>query len=146
MLGYAPSSPLPRHRMNRSPTHTLPLRLATASALLSAAGATAALAEIAWNADGVHEQAFSVGPAGAHEVCGRIDAGTRIRWRFESDAPADFNIHHHVGPQVIFAAKEEGSRRAEGRFEAKETHDYCWMWSRKAGAAAAVRLRLERER
>ena len=45
-----------------------------------------------------------------------------------------------------FAAQENGSRGAEGRFEAKETQDYCWMWSRKAGPAAAVRLRLERER
>ena len=47
---------------------------------------------------------------------------------------------------MLYAAQENGSRGAEGRFEAKETQDYCWMWSRKAGPAAAVRLRLERER
>ena len=51
-----------------------------------------------------------------------------------------------VGRDVLYAAQENGSRGAEGRFEAKETQDYCWMWSRKAGPAAAVRLRLERER
>jgi hypothetical protein len=39
-----------------------------------------------------------------------------------------------------------GFGAAQGRFEAKETQDYCWMWSRKTGPAAAVRLRLERER
>jgi hypothetical protein len=113
---------------------------------LAAASAWAGLGQIAWGPAGTHEQTFSVGPKEPHEVCGRLDAGTRVRWRFESDQPTDFNIHHHVGQDVFFAAQEDGSRAAAGRFEAKETQDYCWMWSRKAGPAAAVRLRLERER
>ena len=132
--------------MHRSP-RTPPLcRLAALALLLCGAPAGAALTEIAWNADGVQEEAFSVGPGKPHELCGRLAAGVRIRWRFESDAPTDFNIHHHVGREVFYAAREDASRGAEGRFEAKEAQDYCWMWSRKDGPAAAVKLRLERER
>ena len=112
----------------------------------AAASAWAGLGEIAWSPAGTHEASFSVGPKEPHEVCGRLEPGTRVRWRFESDQATDFNIHHHVGRDVHFAAQENASRGAEGRFEAKETQDYCWMWSRKAGPAAAVRLRLERER
>ena len=126
---------------------TTPYLLALALGLwLAAASAGAGLAKIAWGPSGTHEETFSVGPKEPHEVCGRLDAGTRVRWRFEVDQPTDFNIHHHVGRDVFFAAQENGSRGAEGRFEARETQDYCWMWSRKAGPAAAVRLRLERER
>jgi len=113
---------------------------------LVAASAWAGVGNIAWSPTGTHEASFSVGPKEPQEVCGRLDAGMRVRWRFEGDQPTDFNIHHHVGRDVLFAAQEDGSRGAEGRFEAKETQDYCWMWSRKAGPAAAVRLRLERER
>jgi hypothetical protein len=121
-------------------------RLAWLALSLAAAPEAASPAEIAWDADGAHVQAFRVAPGEPHEVCGRLDTGTRIRWRFESDAPTDFNIHHHVGREVFFAAQEDASRGAEGRFEAREAQDYCWMWSRQAGAAATVRLRLERER
>ena len=145
MLGYDPFHCLPRcmnrHRP-RAPHH----RLAALAVLLVATSSGAAVTEIAWGSDGTNEHAFRVAAAGPHEVCGKLAAGTRVHWRFESDQPTDFNIHHHVGKDVFFAAKEDGSRGAEGRFEAKETHDYCWMWTRKAGPAAAVRLRLERER
>ena len=133
--------------MNRFPRPpSRHLRLATVALLLGAVPAWAAVTEIAWNADGVQEQAFRVGPGAPHEVCGRLAAGTRVRWHFDSDQATDFNIHHHVGKEVHFAAQENGSRGAEGRFEARQTQDYCWMWSRKAGPPAAVRLRLERER
>ena len=113
---------------------------------LAASPAAAGNAEIAWSADGVHEQTYGVGPTAPQEVCGRLGVGTTIRWRFESDEPTDFNIHHHVGREVFFAAQEKGSRHAEGRFEAKEAHDYCWMWTRASAPAATVRVRLERER
>ena len=137
MLGYV-----------RMKTHRFPLARLSLLALglsLAAASASAGLAKIAWSPAGTHEESFSVGPKDAHEVCGRLEAGTRVRWRFEGDQPTDFNIHHHVGRDVRFSAQENGSRGSEGRFEAKETQDYCWMWSRKAAPAAAVRLRLERE-
>jgi hypothetical protein len=147
MLGYVPTAPTSHHSMHRPARHPRLLLLVATSALwLAASPAAAANAEIAWSAEGVHEQTYSVGPTAPQEVCGRLDAGTRIRWRFESDAPTDFNIHHHVGREVRFSAQEKGSRRAEGRFEAKEPHDYCWMWTRGAGPAATVRMRLERER
>ena len=141
MLGYGPLDCLPRC-MDRY----RPLRLAGLAVLLATTSAGAAVTEIAFGADGVQEQAFSVGPAGLHEVCGKLAAGTRVRWRFESDQPTDFNIHHHVGKDVFFAAQEKGSRGTEGRFEARETQDYCWMWSRKPAPPAAVRLWLKRER
>ena len=121
------------------------LRLLALGPLLAAAQVQAGLTEIAWSAAGTHEQSFSVATTVPQEVCGRLGAGTRVRWHFESDHPVDFNIHHHVAQQVLFAAQEKGSRGADGRFEAKEAQVYCWMWSRKAGPAAAVRLRLERE-
>lgn len=129
------------HRCPLSRRSLLPLGLSFA-----AASASAGLGTIAWSPAGSHEESFSVGPKDGHEVCGRLEAGTRVRWRFEADQPTDFNIHHHVGRDALYSARENGSRGSEGRFEAKETQDYCWMWTRRAAPPAAVRLRLERER
>ena len=114
--------------------------------LLAAPAVGADLLEIAWGADGSYEQAFNVSSAKPVEICGRLPAGTNVRWRFESDAPTEFNVHHHEGPQVHFAAKEDDSRKAEGVLQVKQDQDYCWMWTKKASPAASVRVRLDRSR
>ena len=114
--------------------------------LLAVPAVGADLMEIAWGADGSYEQAFSVSSTTPVEICGRLPAGASVRWRFEADAPTEFNVHHHEGRQVHFAAKEDDSRRAEGVLQVKQDHDYCWMWTRKALPAASVRVRLDRLR
>ncbi|MEO5880892.1 MAG: hypothetical protein ABIQ06_00610 [Caldimonas sp.] len=65
--------------------------------LLAAPLVRADLLEIAWGPDGGYERAFKVPSAKPVEVCGRIPEGASIRRRFESDAPTDFNVHHHEG-------------------------------------------------
>ena len=120
--------------------------VATLLVLAAAPAAAADLVQIAWGADGGYERVFSVSSAQPLEVCGRLPAGASVRWRFESDLPTEFNVHHHEGRQVHFAAREDDSRRAEGVLQVAQEQDYCWMWTRKASPAAAVRLRLDRSR
>jgi len=114
--------------------------------LLATRAVATDLTEIAWGVDGSYEQAFSVSSTKPVEICGRLPAGASVRWRFEGDAPTEFNVHHHEGRQVHFAAKEDGSRKAEGMLEVKQDQDYCWMWTKKASPAASVRIRLDRSR
>jgi len=131
-----------------SPFMQRPVRHRTAMlfVLLASPAVGADLREIAWSADGRYEQTFSVLPAKPVEVCGRIPAGVSVRWRFESNAPTEFNVHHHEGRQVHFATKEDDSRRAEGVLEVTQDQDYCWMWTRTASPAASVRVWLDRTR
>ena len=114
--------------------------------LLAARASGADLVQITWGADGSYERDFSVSSAQPLEVCGRLPAGASVRWRFEGDVPTDFNIHHHEGRQVHFAAREDDSRKAEGVLQVVQEQDYCWMWSRKASPAASVRVRFDRSR
>lgn len=126
-----------------------PLRCAAAlTALLALATSQpvpAAVVEIAWSAQGRFEHTLSVVPGKFGEICGALDAGATVTWRFEAEVPMDFNIHHHVGKEVVFSAKEAARKSGTGRLVAPTRQDYCWMWSYKvektgttpASAAAA---------
>lgn len=118
---------------------------AIAAALLVAASvAHAGLVEIVWDTQQRYEQRLSLDPGGFLELCGHLTPGTKVRWRFEADAPTSFNVHYHEGKAVHFPAREEGSLRSAGTLDVTSDQDYCWMWTNTVLAPASVTVHLSK--
>ncbi|MEP7207037.1 MAG: hypothetical protein ABI920_08860 [Casimicrobiaceae bacterium] len=97
---------------------------------------------ITWDAAGRFEQRFDVAPGKFAEACERLRSGTTVEWRFETTAPADFNIHYHAGEAVVTPAQETQVQRAHGTLRVASDQDYCWMWSNKGAVPISTTLSL----
>ncbi len=123
------------------------LRLAATMVLVVASVTTTAMADvvdIAWDAGGLFERKLSVAPGKFAELCGKLPAGLKIGWNFEASAPLDFNVHYHVGKEVVFPSKLTGVITAKDTLATKIDQDYCWMWSNKSAASATIMVKLQR--
>jgi hypothetical protein len=121
--------------------------LALSLAVLAAGAWNRAVAEvvdIAWDANGRFERSLNVAPAKFAEVCGKLPAGLKLRWDFAAGAPLDFNVHYHLGKEVLYAAKMSAVASAKDTLETKTEQDYCWMWTNKSAWAATLVLKLQR--
>ena len=85
----------------------------------------------AYGNDSPDVQPFSVKlePKAMHEECVKLQAGEKRRYYWKADAPVDFNVHYHEGPEVFYPVKRDGMRGDGGTFAAKIGQDYCWMWT-----------------
>lgn len=122
-------------------------RLATTMAVVLASIATPAMGEIVdlvWDAGGLFERKLSVAPGKFVEVCGKLPAGLKVRWEFEGNTPVDFNVHYHVGKEVVFPSKLTATSAARDTLATKIEQSYCWMWSNKSPAEAALTVKLQR--
>ncbi len=120
-------------------------RVALVLAFAAMAPSTLAdIVDIAWNVDGRFERSVSVAPGKFLEVCGKLPAGLKIGWNFEASAPLDFNVHYHVGKEVVFPTKLTAVTTAKDTLATKIDQDYCWMWSNKSGTAVTMRVKLQR--
>lgn len=119
---------------------------ATASALIlcSPVGAEAAAVDITWTSDGGFTHQTQVASGKFVELCGKVDAGTSIRWSFRADTPLDFNIHYHVGKDVVYPTKQNSVSQGDAVLVAQVTQDYCWMWTNKAPSPVALAVELRR--
>lgn len=115
-----------------------------ALAFTSAAQASSLIVELRWAGDGSFNHTATVAAGKFVEVCGRLEQGASVRWSFESAMPVDFNIHYHVGKDVVYAARQAQVARGEDRLAVQATEDYCWMWTNKGPSAAQLRLQLRR--
>ena len=115
--------------------------------LLLACAATAAqaeLVEIVWDSDGKFAQQTDIAAGKLIEVCGKLPAGLKVRWSFEATAPTDFNIHYHLGKDVVFPAKRSQVARGRDILQVKVERSYCWMWTNKTEAVVTVKASLQR--
>jgi hypothetical protein len=113
---------------------------------LTALSATAAnhIADIAWDARGGFAHTATVQPGKFIEVCGKLEAGGRVRWDFDATGPVDFNIHYHVGKEAVFPAKLAQVAKAGDELRVAATQEYCWMWTNKGRRATDLEIRLRR--
>ena len=102
------------------------------------------IVDIAWGADGRFERGLSVAPGKFAEVCGKLPAGLKVGWSFEASTPLDFNVHYHVGKEVVFPSKLTAVVAAKDTLATKVDQDYCWMWTNKSAASATVTFKLQR--
>lgn len=79
-------------------------------------------------------------PSGIGEYCVALAVGQVVRYRFEAEAPVDFNIHMHRGEEVIYALQQEAVTRIEFvDFKPEQASDWCWMWTNKNATQTDVR-------
>lgn len=109
-----------------------------------ATSATADIVDIAWDTGGRFERTLSVAPGKFAELCGKLPAGLMVRWEFEASVPLDFNVHYHVGKEVVFPSKLAAVATAKDTLDTKIEQDYCWMWSNKSAAPATTEIKLQR--
>ena len=111
---------------------------------LPAWAAQAEIVDISWAGDGRFEHRATVAPAKFVELCGKLPAALKVKWAFQAGAPLDFNIHYHVGKDVVYPAKLKAVGAAQDSLLTELEQDYCWMWTNKSKVAATLSVQLHR--
>lgn len=102
------------------------------------------IVDIAWSADARFEHRAWVQPGKFVELCGKLNVGDHVRWRFEASAAVDFNIHYHVGKDTEYPAKQTQVTTAQDALRVTVREDHCWMWTNKSQQPVRVDARLQR--
>jgi hypothetical protein len=116
-----------------------------ALALLSAVpAARAEIVDLAWDGHGRVDHVTTLAPGKFLELCGPLARGQSIAWSFKAERLLDFNIHYHVGDQVVTPAERKGVAAMDGRLDVKLDQSYCWMWSNKSQQPTGLLVKLAR--
>ena len=118
------------------------LAVSVASLLLFASPARAQEVPIRWDTAGRFERALTIAPGGVAELCGKLRRGAAVDWRFDADAPLDFNVHYHVGREAVYPVRMAGSATGADKFVAPKDQTYCWMWQNTLALPAALKAAL----
>jgi hypothetical protein len=102
-----------------------------------------AVTDIRWTND-AFEHAQSIAPGKIAEVCGAVNPQQPIDWKYSANDALAFNIHRHVGSEVIYATRSFGTRELNGRFAPKQQHEWCWMWTNDTTSAVNLKVKLQR--
>ena len=100
--------------------------------------------DIQWNGAGEVEQSVTVPSGKFAELCGRLSKGQSIAWTFKADQPLNFNIHYHVGKDVVFPEQQDDLAESRGNLKVPIDQQYCWMWSNKRDTSARLHVTLKR--
>ena len=112
--------------------------------LMAVGGARADVVDIRWSTDGSFTHKGKIAAGKFVEVCGKLPSGVKVRWDFEAGTPVDFNVHYHVGKEVVFPSKQSAVSRGNDTLDAKVEQDYCWMWTNKSAAPTPLVVHLQR--
>ena len=102
------------------------------------------LVDIAWDAAGQFRVNKSIAAGKFIEVCGKLPAHAKVRWQFETSGATDFNIHYHVGKDVVYPNQQMQVTSAQDELLTTRDEDYCWMWTNQGAAATTLTVRLSR--
>ena len=105
--------------------------------------AQAEIVDLKWD-NGAFTHKGSIAPKKFLEVCGKLGKGENVGWRFSGDAPTDFNIHYHVGKDVVYPEQRKEIAKAEGTLAVPLDQDFCWMWTNRGTAAMAIEVQLSK--
>lgn len=122
----------------------LPASAIIAALSIFASGAIADVVELTWDANGRFERTLAVAPGKFTEACGKLAAGVKVQWHFAASTPLDFNVHYHLGKDVVFPSKLSAVTTAKDTLATKSEEDYCWMWSNQSASVATVKFMLQR--
>jgi hypothetical protein len=138
------SQPCSRRTMNR---HVIRYGRVVPALIFTALGAWTVHAEvvdIVWTASGEFERKVRIPPGKFVEMCGPLEALDVVRWTFEATHSLEFNVHYHVGKDVVYPSKQDGVRSARGTLAVPSRQDYCWMWNSRQQTAVELFVTLKR--
>jgi hypothetical protein len=118
------------------------IAFAVISALATSAHAD--LVDVPWQADATAQGEWQIAPGKFAEWCTQLRQGEKVQWRFDADAPLNFNVHYHEGKEVRVPAKQDAASKSEGLLDVPSDQHYCWMWSNKSKAAVTARATLRK--
>ena len=72
------------------------------------------------------------------EECFKLAKGERIRYAFKSSLPVAFNLHFHLGREVVMPVKVDRTPEESATFAAPQAEDYCLMWTNSSAVPAFV--------
>jgi hypothetical protein len=87
----------------------------------------------------------AIAPYEFHEECATLEAGDKIDYRFEAQAPVTFQIYYKEGITFISTVNREDVRDAAGVFNVPAARRYCVRWDAgQQGALVDFRIRVLR--
>lgn len=111
--------------------------------ILGGIGAShAELVDIKWTS-GTFAHKATIAPSKFLEVCGKLKKDDSVDWRFSGSAPTNFNIHYHVGKDVVYPENRKEIGSADGKLRVPLDQDYCWMWSNKSAQPIDIEMSLK---
>ena len=81
-----------------------------------------------------HPIRLTIAPGKVAEVCMPLSVGDTLRWRFKANAPLDFNIHHHVGKDVMMPVDRRAVQVDKAELAIDQSNEWCLMWTAPATA------------
>ncbi|MDH4287878.1 MAG: hypothetical protein OEV65_03950 [Aquincola sp.] len=104
--------------------------------------ATAVLASLAASgalgADLPHPFRVDIAAGKIGEVCMALDEAQTLAWRFKASDALDFNLHHHVGSEVLIPVEYRAVREHRGHHLIDRRNDWCLMWTAPKGKQVTV--------
>jgi hypothetical protein len=82
---------------------------------------------------------LTLAPGKVGEICMPLEAGDTLAWQFRASAPADFNLHHHVGKEVLLPVARQAVENDRAEHTADRRNDWCLMWTAPAAQRLSVR-------
>ncbi len=117
--------------------------LALSCGLVMMPAARAEIVDLKWS-EGTFAHKGSIAPKKFLEVCGKLGKGENVGWRFSGNAPTDFNIHYHVGKDVVYPEQRKEIAKADGTLAVPLDQDFCWMWTNRGTAALEIEVQLSK--
>ena len=86
---------------------------------------------------------WPIAPYEFHEECATLQAGDRIDYRFEAQAPVAFQIYYKEGITFISTVSRDDVRESAGLFNVPAARRYCVRWDAgRQGALVDFRIRV----
>ncbi|HET9978338.1 MAG TPA: hypothetical protein VFQ20_12940 [Burkholderiaceae bacterium] len=104
---------------------------------LIVAVATATIAAAAL-ADGGNPIRMTIAAGKVGETCMTLAVGDTLVWQFSADTAGDFNVHHHVGKDVLMPVDRKAVRADRGELAIDRANDWCLMWTAPKGSPMSL--------
>jgi hypothetical protein len=89
-------------------------------------------------ADGDRPIRMTIAAGKVGEACMPLAVGDTLVWQFTSNVATDFNLHHHVGKDVLMPVDRKALREDRGEHTIDRANDWCLMWTAPKDAPATI--------
>lgn len=77
-------------------------------------------------------------PGMFHEECFVMQPGEHLLYHFSSDLPLNFDLHYHIGENILYPVKLENLQTLTRIFKAANKQEYCLLWQNTSTQRASL--------